>query len=475
MDDKTPKSLWILSLIYMTFTFAFGVFLSYLLVMLELVYGLTKDQSFNLFAAFNSLAFSLPVLGGFFCDKFGFRNGAMVGLLFSAMGMLTLLMPGFTFLILGLSIFLVGNAFCTPALWSLVGMLYHKQHKKRESGSTIFYLLFNIGFLLSAISAGFMLKYYGKPGLILYIIPLFFGFLLMLLLRKKIRTHNELISGKILVRGKSNLHSTMMIIIISITLVPICYFLLNFVMINSIIMWVIVALAFLYIIYLSIFIKDRQKSKHLVAYVCLCFIGFAYLIIFNSEFGLLPIFAQSSINLMIGSIQLPAGEITSLDAFYCIFLGLIYSTLWTRLEKKGKNPSFPTKFSLGLIFASIGYLILSLLIFTHLSSTFTVFWLLLVFLFFVSGELMILPIGIAMAGKLAPEGKEGLLMGVWNMVTGVSAVFVGFIASFTVSPKGSSLSVINTQYLKVFFTLGLCIFIVGLIAFILRGLIKRLL
>src|SRR5260221_6492233 len=42
-------------------------------------------------------------------------------------------------------------------------------------------------------------------------------------------------------------------------------------------------------------------------------------------------------------------------------------------------------------------------------------WLLPIFILFVTGELLILPTGIAMAVRLAPPGKEGLFMGFWNV------------------------------------------------------------
>ena len=475
-EHKIPKSLWILSLIYATFTFAFGVFLTSLLLMLNDVYGLERQDAFTLFAAFSALAYILPVLGGYFCDKLGFKNSAIVGLFFSGIGLLVLLLPGFGFLILGLSFFLVGNAFCTPAIWSLIGRLYHKENVARETGSTIFYVLFNIGFLFSDISSGFILKSYGKLGILVFTIPLFIGGFLMFFLRDKIKTYNEKVLGEKIIYGKSRLVSFLKIIGLSLLLVPVCYFLLSFVFLTDIILWVGVAIAFLYLIYLTIRLRKKtiKSSNYLIGFIILCIIGFAYLIIFNSEFGLLPIYAEHHLDRIIFNTTLPAGGITALDPFYCIFLGFFYSFMWRYLQKRNKNPSIPMKFSLGLILASMGYLILSLLIFIYSDSIFSVWWLFVVFFFFVSGELMVIPIGIAMSGSLAPEGKEGLLMGVWNMIMGISAVFVGFIASFTVLPKGSSLLETNMQYLKVFFILGLSIFLLGIIVFLIKKFINKL-
>ena len=88
---------------------------------------------------------------------------------------------------------------------------------------------------------------------------------------------------------------------------------------------------------------------------------------------------------------------------------------------------------------------------------------------------MVMPIGIAMTGSLAPEGKEGLLMGVWNMIAGSSAVLVGFIASATSLPKNTPLLISNTRYMDVFFIIGIIVLLVGIFIFCIKGLIKKLL
>ncbi|MBK2126372.1 peptide MFS transporter [Fangia hongkongensis] len=478
-QSSHPRALWVLSIIYTTFTFAFGVQMTNLLVRLNTYYGLSETASFNLFAAFMSLAYTLPVLGGYLCDRFGFRNSAVIGLLFSAIGMLTLALPGFHTMMLGLSLFLVGNALCTPAIWSLIGMLYHKDDHKRESGSTLFYVVFNIGFFLSDISSGFVLQGIGKIGLLIYALPLFAGALIMLIIRNKFSTFKEKEAGCRLPR-LHNKRNVTVLIITSIILTPICLILLNYVLINSILLWLFLVFSLLYILFISfrLFKNPDQKrikeGKRMFAFFILCLIGFSYFIIFNSEFGLLPLYAEHNLNRVVAGITFPSGSLTSLDPLYCVLLGFIYSAMWDKLSQMNKNPALATKFSYGLILASIGYLLLALLIFTNISSTYSILWLLLIFFFFVSGELMVFPIGIAMAGKLAAEGKEGLLMGVWNLIIGASAVFVGFIASFTITPKGATLTQSNTQFMQVFLSIGLIVLIVGVVMFAIRKLINRL-
>jgi POT family proton-dependent oligopeptide transporter len=469
-----PKALWGLSLIYATFTLSFGIFLANLAIFLKHQIGLNDDQSFGITAAFISLSFTTPLLGGYLCDKFGFRNAASVGLAFSFIGMMCLIIPGHITLFGGLSLFLVGNALCTPAIWSLVAMLYHKEDVRKESGSTLFYMLFNIGFLTSNFCSGFVMESIGyQLTFLIFGSPLLIGFIAFMFIRSRFKTYTEIQKGERNYKG-TNTFGISSLIVISIVLTPICYLLLNYVLINSILLWVTVAISFTYLYILSRKVPEVE-SKRLKAFMILCLVGLAYLVIFSSEFGLLPVFAQGNIDRLVAGIELPAGIVTSLDPAYCIIIGFVYSALWVKLDKMKKNPALPTKFSFGLIFASLGYLLLSFLIFTHIDSSFSILWLLIVFLLFVSGELLVVPIGISMAGKLSPEGKEGICMGVWNLMTGASAVLMGYLADLTVVPATDTIQQSNSQYMDVFIIIGVVVFVLGVIMFFCRGFVKRLL
>ena len=468
-----PKALWGLSLIYATFTLSLGVFLANLALFLKSQSGMSDDQSFGITAAFISLSFTTPLLGGYLCDKFGFRNATTVGLAFSFFGMMCIILPGHFTLFLGLSLFLVGNALCTPAIWSLVAMLYHKHDVRKESGSTLFYMLFNIGFLISNFCSGFIMEKLGYFTFFIFGAPLFVGFIAFLFMRGRFKTYAEIQTGERNYKGKDS-HGIGILIVISILVTPVCYILLNYVTINSILIWVTVVISFLYLFKISRGLEP-EEAKRLKAFMVLCIVGLAYLVIFSSEFDLLPVYAQGNIDRLIGGIELPAGIVTSLDPAYCILIGFVYSALWIKLDKINKNPALPTKFAVGLIFASLGYLLLTLLVYTHMASTFSILWLLLVFLFFVSGELLVVPIGIAMAGKLSPEGKEGICMGIWNLMTGAAAVLLGYLADFTVVPATDTISQSNYAYMVVFAYIGVTVLLLGIIMFFCRGFVKRLL
>jgi POT family proton-dependent oligopeptide transporter len=462
-----PPALWWLSLVYGLYAISYGVlFANLLLYSNQTSYiNFSENHAFQFFAAFGTLTFILPFFGGYICDKHGFLKVAKSGLGLSVIGFLCLALSGTkAFFFIGVALCLTGNAFAMPAIWSMVGIIYTKKDGMQEAGTTIFYLLFNIGFLIAFACSGSIAEALGYSSM--------FGIfglgalLALLVLYFKGNTIN-------------NLPSTQSNALLFIALTSIIFILtgllLTFLVINNILMWLLTISVFVYLAVLSRQSKYHNYRNSIRAFMFLCLLGIVGITIYNSEFGLLPEFANHAINLYIGSIKLPAQIITSLDPLFCIILGVLLSYLWVILEKHKKNPGLATKLSLGIILPALGYLLLVFAIWLSMSIKLQLIWLLPVFILFIAGELLVLPIGIAMAVRLAPPDKEGLFMGIWNLMQGFSALITGYIASFTVVKPSQTQLQINMQYTQVFFYSGIVILSVGIIALIVRDKINRLL
>jgi dipeptide/tripeptide permease len=54
------------------------------------------------------------------------------------------------------------------------------------------------------------------------------------------------------------------------------------------------------------------------------------------------------------------------------------------------------------------------------------------------GELLIMPIGYAMIGKLAPKQYQGVMMASWMLVTGLASLFAGDFSGIIPEPTGTA-------------------------------------
>ena len=98
----------------------------------------------------------------------------------------------------------------------------------------------------------------------------------------------------------------------------------------------------------------------------------------------------------------------------------------------------------------------------------------LAYAFFASGELLVGPIGISMVGKLSPPGKEGLLMGVWQLASGLGGVFGGMLATLAVVPSNMALQPANQVYDKLFSEVGITVIVLGCLVMLFVPAIKKL-
>ncbi|MFT6836088.1 MAG: POT family proton-dependent oligopeptide transporter, partial [Francisellaceae bacterium] len=458
-------ALWWLSLVYGLYAISYGVLFANLLIYSNQspYINFSENHAFQFFGAFGTLTFVLPLLGGCICDKFGFLFVAKFGLALSVVGFVALSLDTKFFFFIGVAICLVGNALAMPAIWSMVGMIYKKTDSARESGATIFYLLFNIGFLVAFSSGSLVAVYLGYATMFLIFGA---GSLLALCV--------------LLVKGKS-IHNLpeisqgfMALFLISILILVITSLLLSFLIVNNVLMWILTISAFIFLFYLSKRQNNEANSSSIKAFMFLCFLGIIGITIYNSEFGILPEFAHHAVNLGLGEFYLPGQIITSLDPLFCIVLGLLLGKVWILLGKFGKSPQLATKLTLGIILPALGYLVLVFAIQDNINAKLSLLWLLPIFILFVTGELLILPTGIAMAGRLAPNGKEGLFMGIWNVMQGFSSLITGYVAYFTVVKPEQSMIEVNMRYSQVFLYAGLVILVIGVIGFLLRNKINRL-
>ena len=122
-----------------------------------------EEVSFGIFAAYGSLVYATPVLGGMIADKFiGFKKSIMLGGILMALGHFFMAfyfdkgLLGFEatsinnfFFYAALALLIIGNGFFKPNISSMVGRLYPEGDDRRDSGFTIFYMGINAGAFLA--------------------------------------------------------------------------------------------------------------------------------------------------------------------------------------------------------------------------------------------------------------------------------------------------------------------------------------
>ena len=101
-------------------------------------------------------------------------------------------------------------------------------------------------------------------------------------------------------------------------------------------------------------------------------------------------------------------------------------------------------------------------------------WLFLSYVLQSIGELLIMPIGYAMIGKIAPKQYQGIMMGSWMLVTGLASLFAGDFSGMIPEPNGTTAFATNPEYVKLFGALGAGSLVVGVALVVLIPFLRKL-
>jgi POT family proton-dependent oligopeptide transporter len=143
----------------------------------------------------------------------------------------------------------------------------------------------------------------------------------------------------------------------------------------------------------------------------------------------LNLFAERDTNREVASMgEFPAGWFQQVPAFFVILLAPLFAWLWVRMGTR--QPSSPAKFSLGLVFVGLGFVVMvGASLAAAGGARVTPMWLVLTYFLHVVGEMCLSPVGLSTVTKLAPARATSLMMGVWFLAAAVGNYLGGRAAS----------------------------------------------
>lgn len=405
------------------------------LLTLYLVKSLMKGdaEASLIYGAYTALVYTAPVLGGKMADQFlGYRYAILLGAILMSIGEFLILGGTEDWLLLGMGAIIIGNGYFKANISTIVGKLYKDGDPRRDSGFTIFYIGINVGALLATTVVAFVGETYGfDKGFALAGFGMLLGFFIFYAGRKNYAAAEGLAireAGKKKILGPLNI--VHLISIVSILLIPALYFLIKENDILKILYLVLFGLVAYNLI--SAGAKEGKVWRdRMIALVILMVVNIVFWAAFEQAGTSLTLFADRNVNREIFGWAMPASMTQFFNPAFIIIFGSIFSVMWVKLTKIGKNPSIPMKFALGIFQLGLGFLIT--LIGLQMEEGFQVPLLTLVFLYLLhtTGELFISPIGLSMVTKLAPGRISGTAMGGWFLSFAVANFLGGQIAALT--------------------------------------------
>ncbi len=433
------------------------------------------SMALGIYGSYTAMVYLFPVIGGILADKvLGFRKAILFGGILMMAGHFALALEGMYFggnmqlFFLSLTFIIIGNGFFKPNISSFLGDFYGLNDSRKDGAFTIFYMGVNIGSLLAIVTCGYVGEQiswhygFGLAGIGMLIGLLVFWFLGPKVLGKKginpssqenfpdvneaedIRLLNEPEERKkafaieaenfTKISNPKLKRNQLLTIIGTLVFIPICSLFLN---LSDIVTTVLIVMS---VIMLTILIvsgfreENREKGQGLWVIVILFVFHSIFWALFEQAGGSITLFTARNVDRVVGGSEIPASIFQFFNAFFIMVLAPLFSWMWIKLRNKGKEPSTPMKFVMGLSQLALGFgvIVIGAKYFSN-DGMVPLIFLAVMYFFHSSGELSLSPVGLSMVTKLSPKRMIGFVMGVWFLSISLANKMAGLIGELTAS------------------------------------------
>ncbi|MBR4115964.1 MAG: peptide MFS transporter [Bacteroidales bacterium] len=462
---KQPRALIVLFFTEMWERFSYygmrALLVLYLIQQLFQNLETSKTVAYGIFAAYGSLVYASPFIGGLIADKFlGHRKAVIWGAIMMAIGHFLMAIENEMFLYLALSFLIVGNGFFKPNMPIILSGLYEENDPRRDGGFTIYYMSVNLGAFFSPILCGIVGETYGwhygftiagigmLAGLFIF---LKFGHIIDYHENINVETGEKTLEYRPLggVPDKESLaqkfcglskeiwiYSLCVLSTFGIALLVKHYEIMSYVIFPL----SLAILGFIFVIALRS--SKVERDRLFVILILLLFITLFWTF-FEQAGSSLTLYASENVNRNFFGSVIPASLFQSVNPMFILIFASPLSILWMQLAQRKKEPSTPIKFAMGILLLSIGFLLLGLaprfLSFETIVENNTMLkiaavpaiFLVLSYMFQTLGELCLSPIGLSMVSRLAPPKIVGMVIGAWYLSSSLAFQVGGWIANLT--------------------------------------------
>ena len=395
--------------------------------------GFSDAKSGAIYGLYTSMAYMFNLPGGWIADRIlGQRKSVLYGGIIIACGHFCMAMPGLTLFYVGLGLIVIGTGLLKPNVSTMVGALYTPEDNRRDAGFSIFYMGINLGAFLSPLACGYVgEKIDWHLGFGLAGIGMTIGLIQYLMGAKYLGTVGlhpaPAESPEAAAKLKRNFLMAAGIVaglIALTTQLPVTAQGVSDA--GGGILLVVTFATFAWLIFFAD--ATPVERKRFVVIFVLFLAASLFWSAFEQAGSTLNLFAERSTDKVILGFEYPASWFQSVNSLFIITLAPVVGWVWLRLGKL--EPSSPAKFSLGLIFVGLGFLVMiggALAAANGVQVSSVYLW--VCYLLHTIGELCLSPVGLSAMTKLAPVRFAGLMMGIWFLATAVGNYFGGRLAA----------------------------------------------
>ncbi|MGH8877734.1 MAG: peptide MFS transporter, partial [Stackebrandtia sp.] len=376
--------------------------------------------------------------GAWVADRLiGARRSVLWGGVVIALGHYCLALPTKWTFFLGLILIVCGTGLLKPNISAMVGDLYGRDDPRRDAGFSVFYMGINIGGFAAPIVVGYLADAvawhvgFAAAGVGMTIAVIWYvvggrgmGDLGKTVVKPLVEGEGRKVLRDVAIGGVVGLavivaavwllvssfgYQQVAAILLVVTFVPI-----------------VVAVAYFWRMFADQGLSSDERSR-LHAYVYLFVFAAAFWLIYDQAGSVINLFTERDVDLELPLVgQVSAATLQSINPIFIIIGSPLAAVVWLKL---GHRLSTPVKFSFGLIFNGLAFIVMSFAAMAAVGGEkVSPLWIVAVYAVQVAGELALSPVGLSATTKLAPAGYLSQMLGLWFLATAVGDAIGGQVA-----------------------------------------------
>ncbi|WP_080843749.1 peptide MFS transporter [Cytobacillus gottheilii] len=399
--------------------------------------GLDEPTALAIMSIYGSLVYMSGIIGGWLADRiFGTSKAVFYGGILIMLGHIVLAIPGslamfFTSMVL----IVIGTGLLKPNVSSVVGDIYSEGDHRRDAGFSIFYMGINLGGFLAPLIVGEVgMKHDFHLGFAIAAVGMFVGLLVFLFTKKKnLGLAGTYVANPLSPAEKKKVYSIIgigLVVIAILVAITIPMGILTFDSFITLIgiLGIGIPTAYFIVMYRSPKTTAVERSR-IIAYIPLFIASVMFWAIQEQGSTILANYADKRTQLEFAGFEISPALFQSLNPMFIIILAPVFAWVWVKLGDR--QPSVPKKFSLGLLFAGISFLVILLpAYFGGTDSLVNPLWLVLSYFIVVLGELCLSPVGLSATTKLAPAAFSAQTMSLWFLSNAAAQAINAQIVKF---------------------------------------------
>jgi POT family proton-dependent oligopeptide transporter len=346
----------------------------------------------------------------------------------------------------GLILIACGTGLLKPNISAMVGQLYSEEDKRRDAGFSIFYMGINLGAFLSPIVVGFLAQSQTFRNFISSMgfsptsawhwgfaaagVGMTLGIIQYVLGQKRLahvgdRPALTRVAAEAVEPADGVDYLTMVLALAGGVVGAAFGMIYGEAGVLSALFPTVVGFFAGYLGGIIRHLNGEELKRVLVIFILFVF-SILFWMTYEQAGSSLTLFADRLTETTILGWAYPSSWFQSVPAIFVIIFAPIIGAVWQKLA--ARQPSSPGKFTIGLFFAGIAFVVIAFASTLAANGRVSPMWLVIVYFLQTIGELCLSPVGLSTVTKLSPARMVGLMLGVWFLSISIGSYIAGLAA-----------------------------------------------